>query len=142
MSEHADPIARYPLAEHAAEDTVSATGKPVTAVTLDSVVNGDCSIEDLRISADTLRRQAEIARAASRATLAANLERAAEMTSLPQAEVLRVYELLRPGRCRSKDELLAVAARLKSERGATRLASLIETAAAVYERRGLFSKRF
>jgi propanediol dehydratase small subunit len=111
-------------------------------VSLDAVVSGACSIADLRISADALRQQAEIARAAARASLAANLDRAAEMTRLPQAEVLRIYEMLRPGRCRSKQDLLAVAHRLKRDHAAPELARLVETAADVYARRGLFSKRF
>jgi propanediol dehydratase small subunit len=143
VSEHADdPRGRFPLAEHAADTTVSATGKRLAEVSLDAVVSGACSIADLRISADALRQQAEIARAAARASLAANLDRAAEMTRLPQAEVLRIYEMLRPGRCRSKQDLLAVAHRLKRDHAAPELARLVETAADVYARRGLFSKRF
>jgi propanediol dehydratase small subunit len=56
--------------------------------------------------------------------------------------VFRIYEMLRPGRCRSKEDLLAVAQRLRRDHAAPELARLVETAADVYARRGLFSKRF
>ena len=89
-----------------------------------------------------LRQQAEIARAARRSALAANFERAAEMTALPQSVVMAVYERLRPGRARNKSELLAVAEDLRREHGAERLAAFVEEAAEVYGRRGLFKTRF
>ena len=47
---------------------------------------------------ETLLRQAEVARAAGRDQLADNLERAAELTAVPEDELLAVYTSLRPGR--------------------------------------------
>ena len=55
---------------------------------------------------------------------------------------MRIYDLLRPGRTRSKDELLAAARELRDDYGAATVAAFIEEAAEVYERRGLFTYRF
>jgi propanediol dehydratase small subunit len=55
---------------------------------------------------------------------------------------MRVYELLRPGRASSKDELFAVAKELRDVYGAEGVAAFIEEAADVYERRSLYKKRF
>ena len=85
------------------------SGKPMAAITLDAVLAGEVGMDDLRIDADALRQQAAIARAAGRPTLARNLERGADLVAVPQDVIMRVYDLLRPGRARSKDELLAAA---------------------------------
>jgi propanediol dehydratase small subunit len=55
---------------------------------------------------------------------------------------MRIYELLRPGRAQSRDELLAAARELRDQYGAERMAAFVEEAASVYQRRGLFKKRF
>ena len=96
----------------------------------------------LRITPAALRQQAAIARAAGRPTLAQNFERAAEMVAIPQETVMQAYELLRPGRAKSKAELLEMAAGLRRDHGAERLAAFLEEAAAVYEKRGLFTYRY
>jgi len=132
----------YPLAERHRELVKGGTGKPLADITLEAVEAGKVEMGDLRIGPDALLGQAEIARAAGRPTLAANFERAAEMVSIPREEIMRIYELLRPGRSKDKSPLLAVAARLRREHGADRLAAFIEEAAEVYERRGLFRYRF
>lgn len=132
----------YPLAEKRPELIVGKRGKRLADITLDAVVAGAVTLDDLRITPAALRMQAEIARAADRGTLAANFDRAAELTDVPQDFIMRVYELLRPGRAKTKDELLAVAATLRDDYGARRMAAFVEEAAAVYERRGLFTYRF
>ena len=134
--------ADYPLAEKRPDLVKGARGKRLGEITLDSVVAGEVDMEDLRITPDALLAQAEIARAAGRPTLAANFERAAEMVKLPQATIMEVYELLRPGRARDKSTLLSAAGRLRSEFGAERLALFLEEAAEVYARRGLFRFRY
>jgi propanediol dehydratase small subunit len=134
--------ADYPLAEKRPDFVKGARGKALGDITLDSVVAGEIEMEDLRITPDALLAQAEIARAAGRPTLAANFERAAEMVKLPQATIMEVYELLRPGRARDKGALLSAAGRLRSEFAAERLALFLEEAAEVYERRGLFRFRY
>lgn len=135
-------VADYPLAEKRPELVRGAGGKPLEQITLDGVVSGAVTRDDLRITPDALRQQAEIARAAGRATLAANFERAAELCDVPQDVIMGVYELLRPGRARDKAPLLEAARTLRETYGATRMAAFVEEAAAVYERRGLFTYRF
>ena len=134
--------ADYPLAEKHPELVTGARGKPIGAITLDSVLAGEVTMEDLRIEAEALRNQAEIARAAGRPTLAANLERGADLVPVPEDVIMRAYDLLRPGRASSKADLLAVAAELRDGYGAVSVAAFIEEAAEVYEKRGLFRFRF
>lgn len=142
MSEERLSIADYPLAEKRPEIVRGKRGKGLDEITLEALLKDRVTLEDLRIMAAALRQQAEIARAAGRATLAANFERGAELVDVPQDTIMRIYELLRPGRAQSQEELLAAARKLRDEHGAKALAAFIEEAAAVYERRGLFKKRF
>jgi propanediol dehydratase small subunit len=134
--------ADYPLSEKRPEMLRGKRGRPLDAITLEALLSGEVDMEDLRITAAALELQADIARAARRPMLAANFERASEMVDIPQDLIMEVYELLRPGRAASKDQLLDAAARLRSEFAAERMAAFIEEAAAVYERRGLFTYRF
>lgn len=135
-------VGDYPLAEKRPELVMGRGGKPLDAITLDAVVAGDVTLDDLRITPDALRRQAEISRDAGRATLAANFDRAAELTDVPQDFIMAVYELLRPGRAKDKAPLLEAARTLRETYGAERMAAFVEEAAAVYERRGLYTYRF
>jgi propanediol dehydratase small subunit len=132
----------YPVAEKSPDRIKGQRGKSLDALTLEAAANGDLHMDDLRITPTALLQQAEIARSVGRAALAENFERAAEMTRLPQDEIMRIYELLRPGRAQSAAELEAVAERLASEYQAHRLAAFVREAAALYERRGLFQLRF
>jgi propanediol dehydratase small subunit len=117
-------------------------GKGLADLTLDAVVAGEVTLEDLRITPDALRLQAEIAESAGRPTLSANFERSAELVDVPQATIMRIYELLRPGRAKGSADLRAAAAELRDRHGAVRMAAFVEEAADVYERRGLFKRRF
>jgi glycerol dehydratase small subunit/propanediol dehydratase small subunit len=132
----------YPLAETQPDAVVGPRGKRLTDITLDAVIAGDVTMEDLRITPQSLAAQAEIARDAGRPTLALNFERAAELVDMPQDLIMEVYELLRPGRARTKSQLLEAASRLRAGYGAERIAGFIEEAADTYEARGLFSFRF
>ena len=114
--------------------TQARSGREVSEVTLDAVRGGDVSADDVRIHPATLEHQARVAEKHANPQLAANLRRAAELTALPDDEVLAIYEALRPRRS-SHDELLALAASLE-ERGAVRNAALLREAADVYSRRG------
>ena len=73
-------VADYPVAEKRPELVKGRGGKPLEAITLDAVTALEVTLDDLRITPEALRRQAEIARDASRATLGSNFERAAERT--------------------------------------------------------------
>lgn len=142
MSEERLTIADYPLAEKRPEIVHGKRGKRLDEITLEALLEGRVALEDLRITAAALRQQAEIARAAGRNTLADNFERGAELVDVPQDTIMRIYELLRPGRAQSPEALLTAARELRQQYGAEGMAAFVEEAAAVYERRGLFKKRF
>ena len=131
-------VGDYPLAENRPELVVGKRGRRLDEITLEAVLEGRATLEDLAITGETLRHQAAIARAAGRPTLARNFERGAELVDVPQETIMRVYELLRPGRARSKVDLLAAAQSLRTAHGAHAIAAFVEEAAEVYERRGLF----
>lgn len=135
-------IADYPLAENRPDLVKTARGKALEDLTLKAVEAGDVTLEDLRITPQALQDQARISELAGRPTLARNFERAAEIVDVPQEFVLKVYELLRPGRAKAKGDLLAAAKTLRDTYGATKMADFVEEAAEVYERRGLFTYRF
>ena len=135
-------VADYPLAEKRPEWVRTSSGKALDDLTLDAVRAGEVTMADLAITPQALRDQAAIAGAAGRPTLARNFERAAELVGIPSDVLLHIYEKLRPGRAGSGAELLESAAFLRREYGAERMAVFLEEAAEIYERRGLFSKRF
>jgi propanediol dehydratase small subunit len=92
-------------------------------------------VDDYRITAATLRRQAAVAAEHDNPQLAANFERAAELSTLDDGQVLAIYEALRPHRS-SGAELDAIAQQLRLH-GAERTSALIAEARQVYARRGL-----
>jgi propanediol dehydratase small subunit len=111
------------------------SGRAVGELTLDAVRGGELGVPDLRIHPDTLERQAAVAAAHANPQLAENLRRAAELTRLPDEEVLAIYDALRPGRS-TPEQLAGLAAELAG-RGLPRCAALLAEAAEVYARRGL-----
>jgi propanediol dehydratase small subunit len=111
------------------------SGKAVDGLTVEAVRAGEVGVADLRIHPDTLERQALVSERHGNPQLAENLRRAAELTRLPDDEVLAVYEALRPGR--STPAQLAELAASLSARGLPRCAALVTEAADVYARRGL-----
>jgi propanediol dehydratase small subunit len=115
--------------------TRARSGRPAADVTLESLRRGDLAPDDVRIHPDTLEHQAQVADAHANPQLAANLRRAAELTALPDDEVLAIYEALRPRRS-SYGELVTLADSLAG-RGASRNAALVREAAELYARRGL-----
>jgi propanediol dehydratase small subunit len=111
------------------------SGHAASELSVDGVVGGELGPDDIRISAETLRHQAEVARAHANPQLAENFERAAELTAFEESDILALYELLRPGR--STGEQLRVKADELESRGAPICAAFVREAAAVYERTGL-----
>jgi propanediol dehydratase small subunit len=91
-----------------------------------------------RISAEALRRQADIADRSGRTQLGENLQRAAELTALSDKDLIAVYEALRPRRS-SRDRLLALADDLAA-RGAPTCAELVREAVSAYAARGLLAR--
>ncbi|MCB1433163.1 MAG: diol dehydratase small subunit [Alphaproteobacteria bacterium] len=132
----------YPLAETQPECIAGKRGLTLSEITLDAVLAGDVTMDDLRITPDALTAQAEIARDAGRPTLGLNFERAAELVDVPQDFIMEVYELLRPGRAKTKQQLLDAAHIMRQTYKAERIARFIEEAADIYDERGLFTYRF
>ena len=116
-------------------DVRALSGRAVDSLTVQAVRAGEVGVADLRIHPDTLEHQAVVAAEHGNPQLAENLRRAAELTRLPDEEVLAVYEALRPGRSTPAD-LTTLAASLAG-RGLPRCAALVTEAADVYARRGL-----
>jgi len=111
------------------------SGRPVDHLTVDAVRSGDIGVADLRIHPGTLEHQARVAEEHANPQLAENLRRAAELTRLPDEEVLAIYDALRPGR--STAARLTELAGSLADRGLPRCAALVAEAADVYARRGL-----
>jgi propanediol dehydratase small subunit len=130
-----DPRRDYPLGTRRPDLVTTPAGTPLDRVTLEAAQNGTVAHDELRVTADTLNRQADVARAGGRPQLAESLERAAELTALPEDELLEVYTALRPRRSTAGE--LAEWARRLEERGAPKTAGFVREAAAVYVERGL-----
>jgi len=127
---------RYPLMEGATDELKAASGRSVGEISLEALTADELTDDDLRITPEALRAQAEIAQGADFPQLAANLRRAAELTAVPNAELLRMYETLRPGRA-TYEQMVALADRLVSEFEAHEAAAFVREAAEVYRARGL-----
>ena len=130
---------QYPLRENAADTLRAHSGRPLHEISAEAVAAGEVDGADLRTHADTLRQQADIARAGGFPQLAANLLRAAELTDVPNDELLRIYETLRPERA-SYAELLRLADYLEATYSARENAAFVREAAAVYRERGLLRR--
>jgi propanediol dehydratase small subunit len=132
----------YPVGEKQPERVRTRNGHSLRDLTLDNLLAGGLSASDFGITAKGLRLQAAIAERAGRPNLAQNLRRGAELVEIPDDLLLDIYELLRPGRAHSPDELRAAAKRLRETYAANETASLLDEAALAYERRGIFQRRF
>lgn len=126
---------KYPLMENA--DLEAASGHKLDTVTLENL--DALEPGDIQVQAETLHAQAAIAREAGFTQLAANLTRAAELTAVPNEELLQMYDLLRPGRA-SDATLQVLAERLETHYQATETAAMVREAAAAYRARGLLRR--
>jgi propanediol dehydratase small subunit len=133
-----DPRRDYPLASKRPELLRTPSGKSLDELTMQAVMAGDIRAEDLRITPETLRLQAQIAESVNRPQLGANFRRAAELTALSDERVLEIYNALRPA-ASSKQRLLEIADDLERTASASTTAALVREAAEVYERRGLLA---
>jgi propanediol dehydratase small subunit len=131
-----DPIADYPLGTQRPDLVRTPGGLGLDELTLDALRSGRLDASEMRATAETLELQAQVARAAGRAQLAANLERAAELTGVPDEVILEVYTALRPHRS-TADELEGWADRLERDFQATMTAAFVREARAVYAKRNL-----
>jgi propanediol dehydratase small subunit len=111
------------------------SGSDSAELTVDRLARDELVADDVRIHPETLERQAETAAAHGNPQLAENFRRAAEMALMSEAEIMALYDRLRPHRS-TAEELAATATRL-DQVPAPRCASLVREAAQVYARRGL-----
>lgn len=129
----------YPLAQKRQELVKTATGKSLADITLDAVISGAVTAEEVRITSDTLELQAQIGDSIGRPQFAGNLRRAAEMTRVGDERLLEMYNALRPNRS-TKSELLAIASELEEKFDAKICAAFVREAAEVYDRRGVLRR--
>ena len=127
----------YPLSASGRDAVRSSSGKRVSEITLEAVLAGEVHAKDVRVSAETLRLQAAFAEDGGNPQLAENLRRGAELVAFSDEELLRFYDMLRPGRS-SATELDELAATL-AKSGAERCAALVRAARSAYVRRGLIA---
>jgi propanediol dehydratase small subunit len=127
----------YPLSAGPRDAVRAASGKRLSELTLEAVLAGDVTADDMRVAPETLALQADFAEQGGNPQLAENLRRGAELVAFTDDELLRFYEMLRPGRS-SGAELDELAATL-AERGAERCAAMVREARAAYVRRGLIA---
>jgi propanediol dehydratase small subunit len=132
-----DPINDYPLGTKRPDLVKTPTGTALAALTLEALREGAIEAPVIRATPETLRLQAEVARATDRTQLAANLERAAELAAVPDDTLLAVYTALRPGRATAA-ELEQWAGRLEGH-GAAQTAAFVREAAGAYADRGLLA---
>ena len=127
-------VTDYPLANKHPEWVKTATNKTLDDFTLENVLSDNVTALDMRITPETLRIQAAIARDAGRDRLAMNFERAAELTSVPDDRILEIYNALRPYRS-TKQELIAIADDLEQRYQAKICAAFVREAAELYVER-------
>lgn len=126
----------YPLSD-TPDQVETPDGTKLSEITLEKIVNGEIDGEELVISQETLKKQAEIAEEKNRPQLAQNFRRAAELTSVPDDRILEIYNALRPSGA-EKEKLYDIATELEEEYDATLNAEHVREAAEVYEERGLY----
>jgi propanediol dehydratase small subunit len=133
-----DATADYPLGTERPDVVRTPSGLALDELTLDALRAGRLVAAEMRATAETLRLQAEVAEAAGRVQLAANLARAAELTALPDDLILEIYTALRPHRS-THEELERWADRLETDFRAPLTARFVREARAVYAERNLLS---
>jgi propanediol dehydratase small subunit len=132
-----DPNRDYPLGVRRPELVRTPAGTQLAEVTLEAAREGRLVGAEIRATPETLRLQADVARAAGRSQLAENLERAAELAALPDDELLEIYTALRPHRSTAA-ELESWAVKLDVQ-AAPRTAAFVREAASVYAERQLLA---
>lgn len=125
----------YPLSETKTNEIKTPTGKLLSDITIENIVNGNITAEDVKIAPETLEYQAQIAESVGRKAFAMNLRRAAELINVPDDRILEIYNALRPYRS-TKAELLAIADELENKYGCKINSKLVRESADVCERRG------
>lgn len=127
---------KYPLGEHEKEQITSKTGKKLSELTLQEVLKGNVTADDIKISKETLALQGAVCIENDNTAMAANFERAAELVDVPDDIILTMYNKLRPNRS-TKEELALMAQELLEKYHAPHCAKLVLEALEIYEKRGI-----
>jgi propanediol dehydratase small subunit len=133
-----DPRTDYPIGERRPDLVRTPRGLSIDDLTMENLRAGEIPDDEFRTAAPTLRMQAEVARVASRSQLADNLDRAAELASIPDDIILEVYTALRPRRSSAAD-LEEWAEALEGKYRAPATAALVREAADAYAEQGLLA---
>ena len=120
---------KYPLYEHEKDKLKLPGGRSIRHLSLQSLEAGELAPQELGIDENALRAQARIAAEAGFPQLAENLRRAAEMTRMPDNEILAIYESLRPGRS-TPDDLDELAQKMEETYEAPLTTTFLREAAA------------
>ena len=126
-------MSSYPLGQSEADTITSRTGKKLSQITLDEVKKGNVTADDIKISAETLKKQGQVAKEADNPTMDANFQRASELVNVPDDVILDMYNKLRS----TKKELILMAQELLQKYSAPHCAKLVLEAAEIYEKRGI-----
>lgn len=131
--------ANYPLGEKMADSLYTPTGVKLTDITMESVMSGKVTSNDVKIAPETLEMQAQVAESVGRHAFARNLRRAAELIAVPDDRVLEIYNALRPYRS-TKAELIAIADELENQYNCKINGAFVREAADLYDQRGRLKK--
>lgn len=126
----------YPLQEKHADVIKSKSGKKLDEFTIEHVLSDKISSEDIKISKEVLFLQAEVARQQGKIQMAKNFIRAAELVDVPDDEILRIYNLMRPYRATEMD-FLETAQKLKFKYNAPICSDFIMETLEIYQKRDL-----
>jgi propanediol dehydratase small subunit len=121
---------KYPLYKKARDQIELPSSKSIKEFNLENLESGALTSADLGIHRKVLLTQALIAEESGFPQLAENLRRASELTQLPDDELLRIYEALRPGRM-DRESLYQLARKVEDEYGASLTARFIREAATI-----------
>ncbi len=133
-----DAAADYPLGTQRPDLVRTPGGLGLDELTLDALRSGQLEPSDMRATPETLALQGQVALAAGRTQLAANLGRAAELTGVPDDVILEIYTALRPHRS-TADGLERWAERLERDFQAPLTAAFVREAKTIYAERRLLS---
>jgi propanediol dehydratase small subunit len=128
--------ADYPMLQKHGDVIKTPTGKSMSEINLENVLNETVTIKDVRISSEMLHAQAQIAESAGKKQIGENLKRAAELIQVPDDTIIKMYDMLRPNRS-TRAQLEQLAQTLLNEYQAPMCAQLVREAAAVYEKRNI-----
>lgn len=125
----------YPLSK-SNKEIRSKSNKLLDEITIDEVIKGNITGEDIKISKETLRLQGDISVKEGRRQLGQNFYRASELVEVPDDEILKIYNMLRPYRS-TEGELLEKAREIELKYNAKMCSDIILDALKVYKERGI-----